>query len=117
MMTSAPPVTPPDARLESASEATFVPAVDFQVTAPRTGYITEAESIAAGFTTGNLFTVLGARPLLGRTLLDSDSVPGAPGPFLLSVVGVVMIGVSGWLGGELVYKHHVGIAPRPEPRV
>lgn len=47
MMISAPPVTPPDDRLESASEATLVPAVDFHVTAPRTGYITEADSIAA----------------------------------------------------------------------
>ena len=37
----------------------------------------DAERIAAGFTTGNLFTVLGARPLLGRTLLSSDSAPGA----------------------------------------
>ena len=46
-MISAPPVTPPEARLESASEATLVPTVDFQVTAPRIGYITEAESIAA----------------------------------------------------------------------
>src|SRR5258707_15617628 len=44
---SAPPVTPPDDRFDSASEATLVPAVDFQVTAPRTGYITEADSIAA----------------------------------------------------------------------
>ena len=37
----------------------------------------EAERVSAGFTTGNLFTVLGARPLLGRTLLASDSAPGA----------------------------------------
>ena len=36
-MTSAPPLTPLEARLVSASEATFVPAVDFQVTAPRSG--------------------------------------------------------------------------------
>jgi putative ABC transport system permease protein len=41
------------------------------------GAFGEAERIAAGFTTGNLFTVLGARPLLGRTLLESDSAPGA----------------------------------------
>ena len=47
MITSAPPVTPPEERFESASEATLVPAVDFQVTAPRTGYGTEAESMAA----------------------------------------------------------------------
>ncbi len=46
-MIIAPPLTPLDARLESASAATFVPAVDFQVTAPRTGYMTEAERVAA----------------------------------------------------------------------
>src|SRR5215471_6561392 len=42
---SAPPVTPPDDRFDSASEATLVPAVDLKVTAPRTGYITEADSM------------------------------------------------------------------------
>ena len=47
MMISAPPVTPPDARLESASQATLVPAVDFHVTAPRIGYMTDAASVAA----------------------------------------------------------------------
>ncbi|MNI70953.1 hypothetical protein D3C73_1267990 [compost metagenome] len=46
-MTSAPPVTPPDARLASASEATLVPTVDFHVTAPRIGYMTDAASVAA----------------------------------------------------------------------
>jgi hypothetical protein len=47
MMIKAPPLTPPEERLESASAATLVPAVDFQVTAPRSGYMTEAESVAA----------------------------------------------------------------------
>jgi len=47
MMISAPPVTPPEARFDRASEATLVPAVDFHVTAPRTGYMTEADSMAA----------------------------------------------------------------------
>ncbi|MNV66019.1 hypothetical protein D3C71_1587490 [compost metagenome] len=40
-------MTPPDARLASASEATLVPTVDFHVTAPRIGYMTEAASVAA----------------------------------------------------------------------
>ena len=40
-------VTPLEAEFDSASAATLVPAVDFQVTAPRTGYMTEAESVAA----------------------------------------------------------------------
>jgi uncharacterized membrane protein len=30
-------------------------------------------------------------------------------PILLSLVGVLFMGVSGWLGGELVYKHKVGV--------
>jgi uncharacterized membrane protein len=37
---------------------------------------------------------------------------GAPehaGSLLLTLLGVALIGVSGWLGGELVYVHHVGI--------
>ena len=34
---NAPPITPAEATLERASEATFVPTTDFQVTAPRIG--------------------------------------------------------------------------------
>jgi predicted permease len=48
------------------------------------GAFGEAERIPAGFTMGNLFTVLGARPLLGRTLLESDSAPGAPDVVVLT---------------------------------
>ena len=33
----APPTTPGEERLESASAATLVPTIDFQVTAPRSG--------------------------------------------------------------------------------
>jgi len=29
-------------------------------------------------------------------------------PFLMSLVGVGLIGVSGWLGGELVFRYGVG---------
>jgi len=36
-MISAPPVTPPEDRLASASEATLVPTVDLNVAAPRIG--------------------------------------------------------------------------------
>jgi len=35
-------------------------------------------------------------------------------PVLLSFLGVLLISVSGWLGGELVFKHHVGVAPQGE---
>jgi uncharacterized membrane protein len=35
-------------------------------------------------------------------------------PLVLSVLGVLAVTVSGWLGGELVYKH--GVAVRPSAR-
>ena len=31
-------------------------------------------------------------------------------PFLLSLLGVVLISISSWLGGELTFKHGVGMA-------
>jgi len=33
-------------------------------------------------------------------------------PIALSVVAVVMLGVSGWLGGEMVYVHGVAVQPQ-----
>ena len=30
-------------------------------------------------------------------------------PMILSSVGIVLLGVSGWLGGEMVYVHGVGV--------
>ena len=30
-------------------------------------------------------------------------------PFLLSLVGVILISISGWLGGELVFRYGVGV--------
>ncbi|HEY0385033.1 MAG TPA: DUF2231 domain-containing protein [Pyrinomonadaceae bacterium] len=41
-------------------------------------------------------------------------------PFILSVLGVILISISGWLGGDLSYKHGVGVAPQhdtPEEEV
>src|SRR3984957_14698158 len=46
MTISGPPVTPPDERFDNAADATLVPAVDFQVAAPRIGYITDADSMS-----------------------------------------------------------------------
>jgi len=28
---------------------------------------------------------------------------------------MVLLGVSGWLGGEMVYRYGVGVDERPEP--
>ena len=33
-------------------------------------------------------------------------------PFILSIFGVILISISGWLGGDLSYKHVVGVAPQ-----
>src|SRR5215212_9341522 len=33
-------------------------------------------------------------------------------PFALSVVGVILISISGYLGGELVFKHGVAVNPQ-----
>jgi uncharacterized membrane protein len=33
-------------------------------------------------------------------------------PLVLSVVGVILITISGYLGGELVFKHGVAVNPQ-----
>ena len=35
-------------------------------------------------------------------------------PVLLSVLGVILITISGWLGGEMVYRHGVAVEPQPD---
>ena len=40
--------------------------------------------------------------------------PEAVLPVFLSVIGVAGLGVSGWLGGELVYVQGVAVQPQPE---
>jgi uncharacterized membrane protein len=40
-----------------------------------------------------------------RTLVSPESA----WPLTLSVVGVVGVLVSGWLGGEMVYVEHIGV--------
>lgn len=35
-------------------------------------------------------------------------------PLLLSILGVVLITISGWLGGEMVFKHGVAVSTAPE---
>jgi uncharacterized membrane protein len=34
----------------------------------------------------------------------------------LSVLGIFFMGISGWLGGSLVYEHRVGVSVPPEGR-
>jgi uncharacterized membrane protein len=42
-----------------------------------------------------------------RTVFEA----GAALPILLSAVGVLLLALSGWLGGELAYVHGVGVQP------
>ena len=45
-----------------------------------------------------------------RTAGGSEWVGGSyTVPLLLSVVGVILITISGWLGGEMVFKHAVAV--------
>jgi uncharacterized membrane protein len=37
-------------------------------------------------------------------------------PVLLSVLGVILITISGWLGGEMVYVHGVAVEPQRDAR-
>jgi uncharacterized membrane protein len=41
--------------------------------------------------------------------LRLTAVPGAVFPIALSVVGIALLAVAGWLGGELVYVHGMGV--------
>lgn len=34
--------------------------------------------------------------------------------FGLAIVGIVLLGVSGWIGGRLAYEHHVGVVESSE---
>src|SRR5215467_9202722 len=72
-MMSAPPFTPGEARLESASAATLVPTIDFQVTAPRSGSLMEAASMAAA--AASLVQVPGALPISAGTFTRSNHAP------------------------------------------
>jgi uncharacterized membrane protein len=57
----------------------------------------------------NLITVaIFGSNLYLRTTLE----PGAAFPLVLSVIGVCLLGFSGWLGGHLAYVHAVGVQPQ-----
>lgn len=44
--------------------------------------------------------------------LRVGSQPQAALPMVLSFIGIAMLGVSGWLGGELVYVHGIAVEPQ-----
>lgn len=44
--------------------------------------------------------------------LRTTSIPVSNTPILLSVIGVALLGISGWLGGQMVYVHGVAVEPQ-----
>lgn len=48
--------------------------------------------------------------------LRGGATPEAKLPLTLSAIGVVLIGISGWLGGEMVYVHGVAVEPQQSSR-
>ncbi|HJV35574.1 DUF2231 domain-containing protein [Geomonas sp.] len=40
--------------------------------------------------------------------------PAASGPFVLSILSVILLLASGWLGGEIVYRYGVAVLPVDE---
>ncbi len=53
-----------------------------------------------------------------RTVTRAKMVgAGSKIPFALSLVGVVILGVAGWLGGELVFRYGVGVQTPGEGNV
>ena len=43
--------------------------------------------------------------------VDGDEISGTP--LVLSLLAVVLLGLSGWLGGSMVYRHGVGVNAAP----
>lgn len=48
--------------------------------------------------------------------LRTKNMPNATLPVVLSVIGVVLLIVSGWLGGELIYVYGVAVEPQDSKR-
>ena len=47
--------------------------------------------------------------------LRMSSSPGTTPPVWLSAIAVLLLGVSGWLGGEMVFVHGVAVEPQAKP--
>jgi len=73
----------------------------FSISDPRAGRIGLAHLII----NGALVVLFSA-----NAWLRTASAPGSMLPLTLSVAGVAVLLVSGWLGGEMVYVQKVGVA-------
>ncbi len=57
-----------------------------------------------------MLALLLAAANLGVRLDDRTDIEGTG--LLLSIVIVLILGVTGWLGGELSFRHRIGVIPR-----
>jgi len=73
----------------------------FSITDPRAGRVALLHLVV----NAGLVVLFAANAWL-RSVLTPDSLL----PLLLSIVGIAGLLVAGWLGGELVYVHRVGVA-------
>jgi uncharacterized membrane protein len=72
--------------------------------------LTDPATIRVGKAHLVLNVVLVLLYLLNLMLRMGTHVSG-PGTIMLSALGLLLLGVSGWLGGELVYVHGAAVAP------
>ena len=50
-----------------------------------------------------------------RTTSGATWIAGLPmAPVILSIIGVIGLGIAGWLGGELVFRHGVAVSAQAE---
>jgi len=85
-------------------------------------YFSLSESAAKRIATRHMTINLIVVALYGVNLwLRMGDRSAAGWPLALSVAGVVLLAISGWLGGELVYVHGVGVEEKSQtaraPRV
>jgi len=71
----------------------------------------KTKTIALWHMSINLLAVL---VYAGNFWLRLRSAPGSMLPLVLSIAGIILIGISGWLGGELVYVRGVGVEQPPD---
>jgi uncharacterized membrane protein len=57
----------------------------------------------------HMFINVSAVILFSINLYLRTVTPDVTGPFILSIIGVLAILVSGWLGGQMVYVHGYGV--------
>jgi uncharacterized membrane protein len=80
------------------------------------GLHSDARGIATAHMLMNL-AVVAMFAVAAFMMTSADSVAGTTLAVIivLHALGVGLLGASGYLGGEMVYRHHLGVIPHDEP--